>query len=256
MLQRIFEGAERLHTLDDHVQPGKLNRRDFELGRHQGRPIDLASPERARDFLLPVLSVGGELVRRRDRPGRGPIACERGIDRAKNLRLQSSKACRSGLPARFSLGNRSLILIEDRQIERKVKIILVGPLIVGVAGSQVQIWKLPDDFELQSGLRGFIFRQKRLHIATIDERLSTQLPDCRPKLHRMLESIECERNPFQAAHRHSDRRRKLHPCLRLCIAHVTNTMGQAGQDFEKGDADGTADALFVLEAVIKKLATP
>jgi uridine phosphorylase len=36
----------------------------------------------------------------------------------------------------------------------------------------------------------------------------------------------------------------------LCLAHVTNTMGRAEQDFEKGEADGTADALRVLEAVI------
>jgi uridine phosphorylase len=35
----------------------------------------------------------------------------------------------------------------------------------------------------------------------------------------------------------------------LCLAHVTNTMGQTGQDFEKGEADGTADALAVLAAV-------
>jgi len=35
----------------------------------------------------------------------------------------------------------------------------------------------------------------------------------------------------------------------LCLAHVTNTMGQAGQDFEKGEADGTADALAVLGAI-------
>ncbi|MEW6453564.1 MAG: nucleoside phosphorylase [Pseudomonadota bacterium] len=35
----------------------------------------------------------------------------------------------------------------------------------------------------------------------------------------------------------------------LCIAHVTNTMGQAGADFEKGEADGTADALAVLAAI-------
>ena len=35
----------------------------------------------------------------------------------------------------------------------------------------------------------------------------------------------------------------------LCLAHVTNTMGQAEQDFEKGEADGTADALAVLEAI-------
>src|SRR5271154_1561404 len=27
----------------------------------------------------------------------------------------------------------------------------------------------------------------------------------------------------------------------LCLAHVTNTMGQAGDDFEKGEADGTRD---------------
>ena len=35
----------------------------------------------------------------------------------------------------------------------------------------------------------------------------------------------------------------------LCLAHVTNTMGQTGQDFEKGKANGTADALAVLAAI-------
>jgi uridine phosphorylase len=36
----------------------------------------------------------------------------------------------------------------------------------------------------------------------------------------------------------------------LCLAHVTNTMGQAGQDFEKGESDGTTDALNLLEAIV------
>jgi uridine phosphorylase len=36
----------------------------------------------------------------------------------------------------------------------------------------------------------------------------------------------------------------------LCLAHVTNTMGLADQDFEKGEADGTADALAVLETIV------
>jgi purine-nucleoside phosphorylase len=36
----------------------------------------------------------------------------------------------------------------------------------------------------------------------------------------------------------------------LCLAHVTNTMGQAELDFEKGEADGTAEALLVLEAIV------
>jgi len=36
----------------------------------------------------------------------------------------------------------------------------------------------------------------------------------------------------------------------LCLAHVTNTMGQTEQDFEKGEADGTADALQVLEGIL------
>jgi len=35
----------------------------------------------------------------------------------------------------------------------------------------------------------------------------------------------------------------------LCLAHVTNTMAQGGDDFEKGEADGTADALAVLGAL-------
>jgi uridine phosphorylase len=36
----------------------------------------------------------------------------------------------------------------------------------------------------------------------------------------------------------------------LCIAHVTNTMAQAGPDFEKGEADGTVQTLRLLEAII------
>lgn len=36
----------------------------------------------------------------------------------------------------------------------------------------------------------------------------------------------------------------------LCIAHVTNRMGQSGDDFEKGEADGTTDALKLLDAIV------
>ncbi len=39
----------------------------------------------------------------------------------------------------------------------------------------------------------------------------------------------------------------------LCLAHVTNTMGQAGDDFEKGESGGTADALQVLGAIVLSL---
>ena len=37
----------------------------------------------------------------------------------------------------------------------------------------------------------------------------------------------------------------------LCLAHVTNTMGRTDQDFEKGEADGTAQALSILEAILQ-----
>jgi uridine phosphorylase len=39
----------------------------------------------------------------------------------------------------------------------------------------------------------------------------------------------------------------------LCLAHVTNTMGQAAIDFEKGEAGGTQDALAVLESAVSAL---
>lgn len=39
----------------------------------------------------------------------------------------------------------------------------------------------------------------------------------------------------------------------LCLAHVTNTMGLADRDFEKGDSDGTTDALRVLEIATKAM---
>lgn len=39
----------------------------------------------------------------------------------------------------------------------------------------------------------------------------------------------------------------------LCLAHVTNTMGLAERDFEKGEADGTADALAILAVAARAL---
>jgi len=39
----------------------------------------------------------------------------------------------------------------------------------------------------------------------------------------------------------------------LCLAHVTNTMGQSGDDFEKGAAEGTEDALAVLDKIVGSL---
>jgi uridine phosphorylase len=39
----------------------------------------------------------------------------------------------------------------------------------------------------------------------------------------------------------------------LCLAHVTNTMGLAEEDFEKGEADGTADALRILAILASAL---
>lgn len=39
----------------------------------------------------------------------------------------------------------------------------------------------------------------------------------------------------------------------LCFAHVTNQMGRVEGDFEKGEADGTADALSVIVAATRKL---
>ena len=39
----------------------------------------------------------------------------------------------------------------------------------------------------------------------------------------------------------------------LCLAHVTNTMGQLEGDFEKGEADGTAASLNVLTTIIPAL---
>jgi len=40
----------------------------------------------------------------------------------------------------------------------------------------------------------------------------------------------------------------------LCIAHVTNAMGQDEGDFEKGEADGAADALRLIGAVLRTVA--
>jgi uridine phosphorylase len=42
----------------------------------------------------------------------------------------------------------------------------------------------------------------------------------------------------------------------LCIAHVTNSMAQDEGDFEKGEANGAAEALRLLAVVLRSLAEP
>ncbi len=42
----------------------------------------------------------------------------------------------------------------------------------------------------------------------------------------------------------------------LCLAHVTNTMGTTSDDFEKSEADGTRDALDILETTVTALHKP
>lgn len=42
----------------------------------------------------------------------------------------------------------------------------------------------------------------------------------------------------------------------LCLAHVTNTMAQAGDDFEKGEAGGAREALAALAVIIAALLGP
>jgi len=37
----------------------------------------------------------------------------------------------------------------------------------------------------------------------------------------------------------------------LCLAHVTNTMGQSEGDFEKGTAHGATNALVMLDAIVQ-----
>lgn len=39
----------------------------------------------------------------------------------------------------------------------------------------------------------------------------------------------------------------------ICLAHVTNRMGTIDGDFEKGEANGTADALAVLSRIVERL---
>ncbi|MBW1757534.1 MAG: uridine phosphorylase, partial [Deltaproteobacteria bacterium] len=39
----------------------------------------------------------------------------------------------------------------------------------------------------------------------------------------------------------------------VCVAHVTNSMAATGDDFEKGEADGTYRILDVVGAIAKRL---
>jgi hypothetical protein len=41
----------------------------------------------------------------------------------------------------------------------------------------------------------------------------------------------------------------------LCLAYVTNSLGQIEQDFDMGEADGTADTLAILGAIARRISS-
>jgi hypothetical protein len=94
-----------------------------------------------------------------------------------------------------------------------------------------------------------ILRHRGLYRA--HEELPEVLPFGAPsqQLHTLRWMHECQRQhsarglvPVQA------RKRAV-----ICLAHVTNQMGTIEGDFEKGEANGTADALAVVSRIVARL---
>ena len=84
--------------------------------RHQGHPIDLSDAELACDLAFAALVVGKQCV-----AGRHALRCRsvggrRLVDRTDNLGRKRGEAGRRPLAAGKRLGDRSLILVEDRQV--------------------------------------------------------------------------------------------------------------------------------------------
>ncbi len=56
---------------------------------------------------------------------------------------------------------------------------------------------------------------------------------------------------MEAAALYAFARAREHPVI--CVAHITNRMGQADADFEKGEANGAQDARSVIEAICRSV---
>ena len=54
---------------------------------------------------------------------------------------------------------------------------------------------------------------------------------------------------MEAAALYAFARAREHPVI--CVAHITNRMGQADDDFEKGEANGARDARSLIETICR-----
>ena len=152
---------------------------------------------------LAVQCVGGvRLFQRRAITGDGLL------DFRKHAGLQPVELCCRRRAPRFRLGNRPLIVVEQRQFQRKSQAPLVVALIVFVAGIQMQVGILLGDFQLQRGLAGRVFGQRPENVGAVDQRLPPR-GGIRHVGGKLLEAIEIQGDALERGGRQAQRFRQL-----------------------------------------------
>ena len=87
-----------------------------------------------------------------------PVGRQRQVDRPDDPGLQRDELRRRFLPLGKRLGDLALVLVEDREIERRAQAELVDANVIIVARAQRQIGVLVCHRQLKPGLRRFEFR--------------------------------------------------------------------------------------------------
>ena len=74
-------------------------------------------------------------------------------------------------PPRITTANRSLILVQNRQVKRDAELPFVFGLIVLVARTQMNVGVLSRNLDLERGLAGGLFGERAEHIRAIGDGL-------------------------------------------------------------------------------------
>src|SRR5208282_190761 len=171
-LHRVLQLAERLLRLDQRVQLALRASGVFGLGVGQGQRLRLARLRLRVDGTQLLLQIFQQCFRRCRFFQRRVVTSQRAVNFSDGGGLHRQKMRGGGGAIRLRLGNRALVVIQNRQIQRNAERPFVVRLIQFVAGAEVEVGILLGDFKLERGLAGGVISQRAPHVGAVQNRVA------------------------------------------------------------------------------------
>jgi hypothetical protein len=155
-LNGVFEGAERCLRLTKNLQSRPFRGVALEIELCERAPIHLTGSRRILCGPNLTIEESDQGVRLSKCRSLGAIACKSSFDISNDFSLEGEKLRRDLLTTGVGLSDRSLILVEHRELKPSTQPEFVVAFVEVVSGAQVNVGILLGDLKFESRLGGSV----------------------------------------------------------------------------------------------------